>query len=146
MNRRMNPATLIGLIVLFTFGGQALPLFLASPENRWTPRQLARTLEQTDDRVRVFVDGEPLTERLEAGDVYVADGEGVPRPVEPGAMRVRINHWPEVRGQLMVRAVFLVAGAAIGLTLLIVGLFILPRFAARDEANQPLQPPPGKTS
>jgi hypothetical protein len=127
MQRRLNPATIIGMIMVFTGAGHLLTAFLTPAEDWWTPRSLALTPEESRDRVRVLVSGTPLAEHLEAGTLKVAAAGESPRPLTAEEVRFRFNNWDRVRADLYFQAIFSASYTTAGVLLLAVGLLLLPR-------------------
>jgi len=127
MHKRLNPLTIIGLIMVFTGLGHLLTAFLAPPEDWWTPRSLAEGLDESRARVRVLISGTPLADHLETGTLMVA-GEGEsPRPLTADEVRFRFNNWDRVRASLYFSAIFTASYTTAGVALLVVGLLLMPR-------------------
>ena len=127
MRRRLNPLTIIGLIMVFTGLGHLLTVLLTPAEDWWTPRSLAVAPEESRDRVRVLVSGVPLTEHLEAGTLKVASAGESPRPVTADEVRFRFNNWDRVRADLYVWGMLTASYTTAGVLLLLGGLVLVPR-------------------
>jgi len=136
MRKRINALTIIGMIMVFTGLGHLVPTFLASPENRWTPRELAVGLDESADRVGVLVAGVALADHVKAGTLLVGAEGQPPRPLTPEDVRVRFNNWDRVRADLHFQAIFTAAYTAAAVLLLVGGLLLVPRLPVRQKQGQ----------
>jgi len=135
MHKRLNALTIIGMIMVFTGLGHLLTAFLASPENRWTPRTLALGLEESADRIRVLVADKPLTGHIQNGTLKVTGEGGAPRPVKAEEIRFRFNNWDRVRAENYYRAIFTASYTTAGAAALLVGLLLAPRLPGRPDTS-----------
>lgn len=99
----------------------------------WTPQGMALPLTESQDRVRLYVQGNPLTVLLEGGQLSVSDKRGT-RVLGVDDIRVRLNNWDRVRaaGRPMIVAYAALAGA--GATFLL--LILSGRLAFRGEKGE----------
>ncbi len=139
MRRRLNPLTIIGMIMVFTGLGHLLTTFLAPAENWWTPRSLAKPFEESRDRVRVLISGTPLADHLEAGTLKVAGQGESPRAVTAEEIRFRFNNWDRVRANLYFRAIFSASYTTAGVAMLLVGLLLVPRLRSGQGTAAPAE-------
>ena len=88
----------------------------------WTPNENAPTLDEVQDRVEVYLDGELIQRRAESGELQLQD-----RDVASADLTVRLNNVDRVeRAQQLIAA----ATGGAGLALLVAGL-LLPGLSAR---------------
>ncbi|MEA3366582.1 MAG: hypothetical protein U9R68_00545 [Planctomycetota bacterium] len=132
MRQRLNALTIIGMIMVLTGLGHLLTAFLAGPEDRWTPRQLAIRPQEAADRVRVLVSGTPLADHLAAGTLKVAAEVETARPVTPDEVRLRFNNWDRARADLYYRAIFSASYTTAGAAALLAGLLLMPRLTPKS--------------
>jgi hypothetical protein len=131
MKKRCNLVTILGLVGIVVGISGVLPVFFQPDDIWWTPRQLALTPDEASGRVRILVADEPLTDRLAAGELLLVTPDG-PRPMAAGDIRLRLNNRDKVRAHALMAAMVPVAIAAVGLSVTVFGLFVVP---ARREAQ-----------
>jgi hypothetical protein len=97
----------------------------------WTPQSLALSLDESADRVRVYVRGKPLGSVLDAGQLRLAGaGDSV---LSISDVRFRLNNWDRVRAQRL--PLVLAYGIALGGGALLFLLLITNRLAYRGETT-----------
>jgi len=106
-----------GLSVVFLFIAAA-PLFreLTRPNNIWwTPRTMLVPLAQAQDRVEVYVRGEPVAATLQ------------------GDIGLRLNNWDRLRAEHL--PIMLTSAAVCGALLMLFGLQVTGRLTYRGETG-----------
>lgn len=127
--QRLLFAGLAGL--LFVIPSVALYRNLSRPPDIWwTPPQLALSLAESQNRVEIYVQGQPLRGLVSTGQLLLA-GEGGPTTLEPAAVRLRFNNWDRVRASWLPMLLTYAAAAGAGAMLLI--LIAIKRIAFRPE-------------
>jgi hypothetical protein len=127
VHRRINGATICGLIMVFVFTTHLLRPFLERTDIWWTPRELAQPPSQCSDRVRVLIHDKPLARHLDEGTLYTIADDGTRLRVAADDVGFRLNNWHAVRARMLLRAVVHAVLVTAGLMLLLFGLFVLPR-------------------
>jgi len=138
MKKWFNPVTIIGLFVVAMGLWQLASKFLEPSDIWWTPRSLAVPLAESRDRVEVLVGGELLQKRIEDGALMLKAEDGSSRAVEAPDVTLRFNTWDARRADLYWQGMFSAAYLAIGVAMLVVGLFLMPRLPRPE-------PPPDAT-
>jgi hypothetical protein len=95
----------------------------------WTPRTMLVPLSQSTDRVEVYVRGQPLSSRLEAGQLRIA-GDTSAGVLSPGDVGFRFNNWDRIRAQRL--PLVLVYAAVIGVVAVVFLLLVTDRLAHRS--------------
>jgi hypothetical protein len=90
----------------------------------WTPLPMALTPTEANDRVQIFVRGEPLERALESGSLLVKSGAEVV-PVTAADVRLRLNNWDRRRAGRIPLLVLNGATAGAGIIFLVFGLAAL---------------------
>jgi hypothetical protein len=101
------------------------------PDIWWTPPSLALSLNESADRVRVYVRGKPLGTLVDAGRLRLADTPDSVLSISD--VGLRLNNWDRVRAQRLPS--LLVYAAAIGVGALLFLLLITNRLAYRGEGE-----------
>lgn len=140
--RSFNPLVFVGLVGLLTVGSQLFVqvyiAFYGPRDHHWTHMDMRLPLEETQERFRVFIAGEPLERRLAEGTLYARDGDGAGFRVVPADVSARVNHWPETRARTLAIALLPAAMTGAALALLVTGLIQVLRRRGRPER------PPGE--
>ena len=131
MKRRINGLTIIGIVMVCVFLGHLLTKLLERGDIWWTPKELALSLEESKDRVRVYLRGEPIEDRLRDGSLYIEDGEGR-REVTQADVGIRLNNWDRQRASLYGGAIIDAAALTAGLMFLIFGALVLPAMQRKE--------------
>ena len=108
-----------GIVCLAVAGVVGLQLLRASSADQfWTPPEIAYSLQSSQPRVEVTLDGKPLQDVLDAGElVRASDGSRVESP----AIKLRLNDRYRVTS---VRLGILAAAAAAGIVLLLIAVLV----------------------
>ena len=96
----------------------------------WTPKQLAVSLAESQDRVEIYIRGKPLGALLTAGQLRMADGAGSDGVV-PADVGLRFNNWDRVRADRL--PMLLAYAAAIGAGVVLLILIVSGRLGYRNE-------------
>ncbi len=127
MKKWFNPVTLIGLFVVAMGLVQLVPKFFEPRDIWWTPRSMALSLQDSRDRVEVFVADKLLRDRVADRSLHLVAEDGTARPVQADDIRLRLNNWDARRADLYWQAMFSAAYLALGVAMLVVGLFFVPK-------------------
>jgi hypothetical protein len=90
------------------------------PDIWWTPPTMALSLNESQDRVRIYARGQPLGALLEARKLWLRDDAGS-SVLDPGEVGLRLNNWDRVRaGRIPILLTYAaVCGAEVVLLLLV---------------------------
>jgi len=119
------------IVVLFLIPGLALYRELSKrPDIWWTPRAMALSLAESQDRVEIYARGKPLGALLEARQLWIRDETGS-RAVAIREISLRFNNWDRVRGGRV--PLLLAYAAACGAGAILLLLIATGRLAYRGE-------------
>jgi len=135
MNRRINGLTIIGIIMLCVFTAHLLTKLLERGDIWWTPKEMAPSLSECRDRVRVYLRDEPIEDYLEKDSLWVVDKDGSRRKIAQDDIRLRLNNWDRRRASLYGGAILDASAVTAGLMLLVSGLFVLPVIKRKQAAS-----------
>lgn len=128
MNPQQNPrngALIAGIIMFFVFGAQCLTLALQSGEYWWTPESMLVSLEDSADRVDVYVKDERLAETVDGHKLWVETGDDLVA-VTREDIGFRLNNWDSIRASQLPRFGILCALFMAGIMLVWYG--VIPLF------------------
>lgn len=122
----------LGLVFLF---GAAAPLYRELSQRSdiwWTPQAMLVPLDQSSDRVVIYVRGKPLAALLESGQVRITEAGGS-AALTPTDVGLRFNNWDRVRAGRI--PMLLIYAAGCGVAALLLGLVAMGRLAYRGERD-----------
>jgi hypothetical protein len=100
------------------------------PDIWWTPPAMALSLNESQDRVRIYARGQPLGALLEARRLWIRDDAGS-SVLDPGEVGLRLNNWDRVRARRI--PVLLTYAAVSGAEVVLLLLIATGRLAYKGE-------------
>jgi hypothetical protein len=116
-----NGLWITGIIILFVFGSNWVILALQRNDIWWTPATMKLSLEESSDRVLIFVQNEDMRNLVADGKLLIRnDGEDV--VLKPEDVGLRLNNWDHVRASQVWQFAMNASMTTLGIVLLILGL------------------------
>ena len=100
------------------------------PDIWWTPPARALSLNESQDRVRIYARGKPLGALLEEGQLSIREKVGS-NPLDPREVSLRFNNWDRIRAART--PMLLTYAAACGADFVLLLLIAAGRLAYRGE-------------
>ncbi|MCW6035365.1 hypothetical protein K4A83_03625 [Spirulina subsalsa FACHB-351] len=121
----INPFLLIGLSGFFTLGSQLFidlyRVFYQDSTIYWTHQSMPLSLEQTENNFQLLIAGKSLNRHLSEQTLYGVDNQGRQYPIVAQDISVRLNNWPQVKANLLLKTTLTGFAFGITMTLLILG-------------------------
>ena len=114
------PFFTFGIILTCLAGGQLLLQTFERDDIWWTPMNHAPSLGESGDRLKIYVRGAPLEEKLAAGEIRMIAGSES-SPLEADDFRIRLNNRDHVLAARLPIVAAQGAGLATGIFLIILG-------------------------
>ncbi len=133
-----NGMLIAGMIIFFVYGSHLLTFAMQPDDIWWTPRELMLSLDESRDRVEVFVGDEMLRSLVADGKIFLATDDGM-TALGQNDIGFRLNNWDRVRAGRIWDVALNSAIAAVGFALLVGGLvlvFMIPR-KEKEQAELP---------
>ena len=121
--RKVNAFLILGIIMLAVSISYLLEVMLQPDNIWWTPASMELTLDETKDRVEVYVDGRIIQDVVKDQHLWVAKGQKI-QPVKVEDVGIRLNNWSRVRAQQVPRVIYLSVIFALGVVFLIAGVLM----------------------
>ena len=109
-----------GIVLISLAGGHLLFQTFEQDDIWWTPMGHALSLGESGDRLKIYVRGAPLEEKLAAGEIRMIAGSDRLH-LEAGDFKIRLNNWDHVRASRLPIVAAQGAGLATGIFLIILG-------------------------
>ena len=100
------------------------------PDIWWTPPAMALSLDESQDRVRIYARGKPLGTLLEEGEVWIGKQAGS-SPLDRRELGLRFNNWDRIRAERI--PMLLAYAAACGADVVLLLVIATGRLAYRGE-------------
>jgi hypothetical protein len=110
-----------GSVILILSALSAIRLWRLPTDIWWTPAALAVPINESHDRVRVYIREEPL-ENILSGTRLLVAGESGAAPVGPMEVTMRFNNRDRVRAERLPMALATGLGIGVALMLLLTGI------------------------
>jgi hypothetical protein len=123
---------IIGVIMIFVFGSNLLQFALQPKDIWWTPMEMMLSPSDASDKVRVFIDDEPLGDVLDQGRLKLETDEGSVTLTE-GNVGFRLNNYDRIRASQTIQIGITVAATTLAVVFLVYGL--MPYFLRRKEES-----------
>jgi hypothetical protein len=118
--------TILPAVFLLTSSYRLYSFFTERSDIWWTPVPMRVPLDETHDRVQVYVRGAELDDLIASGRLRLTgDGGGAAVPLSAADVGMRFNNWDRVRAQRTSVAVMWAATAGVAAAFLYWGLMIV---------------------
>jgi hypothetical protein len=127
MNAQQNPnygILIAGIIMLFVFGSQLAVVVFQSDDIWWTPASMKLTIEESKDRVDVFIKDKRLVDMLDNGELLVQDNSETVE-INNADISFRFNNFDKVRASQLTKVGITSAAVMAGLMMIAYSLVLM---------------------
>lgn len=120
----LNGILIVGVIMLFVFGGQLAGMILQPDNIWWTPESMKLSLEDSKDRVDVFIKDKRLVDILDNGVLRIQDNSETVE-IQNADISFRFNNINKVRASQMTKVGIISAAVMAGLMMIAYSLVLM---------------------